>query len=252
MHGKQTIRRGILRLAKSGFLRNLVARMAADYGVAVLRQDRVPTCTANLLALACEGVLREQRHPRFVQVGANDGVTSDPLHKLIVRYQMTGVRVEPLPKVFQLLLTNCQSIPGLAFENVAIADSDGETVLFMPQSEDGKTVDTLASLDVCHPAFDNAGRSQLTSVRVRTMTMATLFQKHDIASLDILVVDVEGRDLQVLKAAFATGVRPRIIHFENHHLSPDQKNESRAILTAQGYRYIENFADTLAIRGEDI
>ena len=247
----RAIRRAVLRVAGSRFMRNQVARLAAACGVAVLRSDRLPVCTANLLALACEGLLRDQPHPRFVQIGANDGVTSAPLHDLIIRHGMTGVLVEPLPDVFERLIANYRSVPGLAFENAAVANNDGETVLFVPKSRDAAPVTTLASLDSHHPAFGSLDRSEITSIRVRTMTMATLFRKHGFESLDILQVDAEGFDLQVVKAALSTGVRPRIIHFENHHLSPVEKAESRSMMNAFDYRYVENFSDTLAVRVEE-
>ena len=44
-----------------------------------------------------------QRRVVFVQIGSNDGVTSDPLQYFVDRYAWSGILVEPVPHVFERL-----------------------------------------------------------------------------------------------------------------------------------------------------
>lgn len=41
----------------------------------------------------------------FIQIGANDGISNDPLHKFITQFCWKGILLEPLPEVFTRLTT---------------------------------------------------------------------------------------------------------------------------------------------------
>ena len=69
----------------------------------------------------------------FVQIGANDGLRNDPIREFIVRDPWTGVLIEPLPSVFELLKENYAWLAGrrsLAFENPAISTSESSLSLY--------------------------------------------------------------------------------------------------------------------------
>jgi hypothetical protein len=40
----------------------------------------------------------------FFQIGANNGLTDDPLRQFVTKYHWHGVLIEPQPQVFQQLL----------------------------------------------------------------------------------------------------------------------------------------------------
>src|SRR6476620_2449700 len=61
----------------------------------------------------------------FVEVGANDGVSFDPLHTYIIRHRWRGLLVEPLPDLFRQLKETYKQCTGLIFENMAIAEKPG-------------------------------------------------------------------------------------------------------------------------------
>ena len=66
----------------------------------------------------------------FVQIGAFDGVTADPIYHLVRRYGWRGVLVEPQVEAFERLKQNYSGQPHLQFFNVAIGTKDGEISLF--------------------------------------------------------------------------------------------------------------------------
>ncbi len=54
-------------------------------------------------------------HPlRFVQIGAHDVDTNDPLHATVVSHNWTGVAVEAVPAIYERLCANYAEIPGVA------------------------------------------------------------------------------------------------------------------------------------------
>ena len=74
----------------------------------------------------------------FIQVGANDGLRSDPIRPFIVRDKWRGVLVEPLPSVFSTLVQNYRYIRGaeLVFVNAAVGPSSGENLSFWTYSDE--------------------------------------------------------------------------------------------------------------------
>jgi FkbM family methyltransferase len=58
----------------------------------------------------------------FIQVGANDGKSENPLYRYILNYPWHGILVEPQPDIFGKLCENYAAIANrLIFENIAIA-----------------------------------------------------------------------------------------------------------------------------------
>jgi hypothetical protein len=57
---------------------------------------------------------------RFINVGANDGISKDPVYQLI-QEGWKGILIEPIPYYFNNLKENLKDYEGLIFENIAIA-----------------------------------------------------------------------------------------------------------------------------------
>ena len=160
----------------------------------------------------------------FVQIGANNGLTDDPLRQFVTKYHWHGVLVEPQPQVFQQLLKNYELEKQLAFENAAIADKDGTARLFVADHGD-QTADltVFASLkkDALIRGLDNPKAAgvevQVQEVEVPALSVQTLLVKHRIKKIDLLLTDVQGYDGEVVEQFLACGVKPTIIHFEHCH-----------------------------------
>lgn len=54
-------------------------------------------------------------HPQgaVLQIGANDAALTDPIFKLIRRYNRSAILVEPLPDIFERLTRNVASVPSV-------------------------------------------------------------------------------------------------------------------------------------------
>ncbi len=66
----------------------------------------------------------------FIQIGANDGMTMDPIRSYILKYKWRGILIEPQPNIFRALMANYDGEQQLIFENVAISPEDGVVSLF--------------------------------------------------------------------------------------------------------------------------
>jgi hypothetical protein len=87
----------------------------------------------------------------FVQIGSNDGVSGDPLHAYIKRFGWQGVLVEPLLHLYRELMHAYAGIPGIRFENAAIAERSGARAFYylrdtsdpMPRPGTGRSVPSI-------------------------------------------------------------------------------------------------------------
>lgn len=193
----------------------------------------------------------------FIQVGANDGVTNDPLYPYLRRYGWPGLLIEPQPEAFAELRMNYQGRTNLIFENVAVATTRGTQPLYRlkPALYEqyhlacGYNPTGFASFDRLHVIRElemNFGERMkglgllaedcVTSSEVPCWPLQALLDKHSIACFDLLQVDTEGFDYEVMKMIDLAKYRPALIIYEHVHLSAADRSACWARLNSLGYR----------------
>ncbi len=71
----------------------------------------------------------------FVQIGAHEGQSGDPLTDLVIARGLSGVLVEPQPEIFAKLRSNYAQHTQLQFEQAAIAPADGTVAFYRVDAE---------------------------------------------------------------------------------------------------------------------
>lgn len=234
-----------------GVLKNTVHALGFDVG-----RFRAPRPQSNVLALTISDVLLRLVLSggtlgdfQFVQVGANDGLTSDPIRRFVVKYGFRGLLVEPQPDVFERLRMNYAGMSGLLFENAAIAASDGITSLYRFRRGGAQPdwADGLASFSRETLVNNNHNvKGDVEEIRVATVTFSTLLARHSLGHVDLLQIDAEGFDYELIKTINLRSFRPTIIHFEHSLLPFAVKHECFAYLSRNGYKITGNGPDTVA------
>ncbi len=165
----------------------------------------------------------------FVEVGANDGINLDPLHRLIVENKWHGILVEPDKKTFERLKENYKNNFNLVFENCAISDKDGEVDLFCG------TTDLHYSLSYKHAEwmFDVTPQA----IAVPSLRLSSLLDKHSIEKVDLLMIDVEGYDFIVLKTFPYTKIKPKVVRLEIVHISSENSSTEEVVVYLQDLGY---------------
>ncbi len=196
-------------------------------------------------------VVAERLHPDFffVQVGANDGVLDDPLRGLILKHDLAGVLVEPMPGTFQALVDAYPNRPRLSFENAAISDREGNVPLYRvrPGANVGASWRGVAGFNRDVLRYHGIPAESIEEISVPTTTLPALLEQHGVRKLDLLQVDTEGHDGVIVRHALRSGVRPAIINYEAVHMPPEERYETRRRLKECGYRFIDIERDTLAV-----
>jgi len=197
-----------------------------------------------------------QAHPDvcFLQVGAFDGVSADPIYPLIEKHGLRGYLIEPQADAFARLKANYARFggSGFVFVNAAIGEKDGTVPLYRikPGARGPEWLPQTASLDKnFHKSIAEVVpdlESMMEIEQVPCLTFPTLYSTYGIGHVDLLQIDTEGLDAEVLRLFDAASRAPAIVRFEHKHLSEEAYDGCLASLIALGYKISISGADTLA------
>ncbi|MEM8528507.1 MAG: FkbM family methyltransferase, partial [Bacteroidota bacterium] len=202
-----------------------------------------------------------------VQIGANDGMTHDPIHKFIKRDRWHGVLLEPQKYVYDTFLTRVyQKNKEIHPVHAAIGAEDGELELYKIGFSNMRWATGLASFDRAQiqKAFDSglvAGncrkhnieipKAETERIKVETIPVISvnnLLKKYQINKMDLLQIDTEGFDYQVIQFFDIAKNQPKAIIFENVHLPEADKITCYQLLKENDYAVKEYSSNTLAMR----
>jgi FkbM family methyltransferase len=180
-------------------------------------------------------------HPEvvFVQIGAGNAKTGDPLLLWIDRYpSWRGTMVEPAPRNFAQLVERRGGDTRFRLVRAAITDHDGTVELHTPANR------TLRSSLHMDQLLDVDG--PIESTTVPAMTFATLTE--GMERIDVLQIDTEGHDAVILDQVDLETMRPAVIMYESERLGTVDQERLTSRLRAAGYRVASDDFDTIAVR----
>lgn len=181
----------------------------------------------------------------FVQVGANDGLRNDPIHKYVKEYGWRGILIEPQAKAFVMLQKNYESSKGLVFENIAIGTEDGELELFSIDSGESEEWHDLIATARPEVGLLKDQNRTVVSQKVKALKLETLWEMHGVKEVDLMLMDLEGFEPKIFQS-YSWNLKPKKIYFETRHLGYMQFQEVQKILHGQGYRLFTERGDCLA------
>lgn len=180
----------------------------------------------------------------FIQIGANNGLTVDPINKLIKsRNNWMGLLFEPGSVAFSELQKTYSNHEDLILINAAVSDIDGKTTLYCGETTPHFTLDKTKATHM----FNITPRE----VEVDVISPKTIIETYGIKHLDLLQIDTEGRDFTIIKSFLENNLLPDVIRFEYVNLNYENTNGDSVIefLKEYGYEsyYVENEGDIISI-----
>ena len=190
----------------------------------------------------------------FIQIGANDGVSYDPLRPYIEAGRWSGVLVEPLPHLFARLRTLYSGDEHLALVNAAIADDEGRRPMYHFAEAEPALRDRLPDWYTTVGSFDREIlvkqargiaelETRIVATDVECLTFGSLCRRHGVGRIDLLCVDVDGYDKVVVDQLDLEELRPRMIVYEDVHLDRADSEACRGRLEAAGYETMQESVD---------
>jgi len=177
----------------------------------------------------------------FIQVGAFDGTTRDPLHKYIAKYRWRGGLIEPQSKAVRQLREIYCGNDSVVILQAALNNVVGKRKLFTVESETAPSwAGGLASFDreciLKHSDLIPGLEGMIKEETVDCITFDHILERLPLKRFDLLQIDTEGADAYVLSLFPLDRVQPAIIHWEIKHLTKQQREDCFDRLIAHGYR----------------
>jgi len=214
-------------------------------------RKRLPNATLDAVRLLLAYYLARDNSVTIVQIGACDGSVCDPLYSFIRHGKMRALLVEPMPRTYSKLQKTYSEIPNVTVIQAAISRNDGTATMYgvkqtsrwLPPEESM----LYASLHKKHLQVHGVPLDDIEEIVVPSLSLQTLFSKHQLAGVDLLQVDTEGYDAEIVKMALDLPVLPNCINFEKKHLSAHAMRELSELLKQKGYLFIHDEMNTLAV-----
>jgi FkbM family methyltransferase len=188
----------------------------------------------------------------FVQIGAMDGITFDPINPYIKQMHWRGILVEPIPDMFEKLRHAYSGCPNLIFVNKAIADYNGRIemtridALAVARNLIGIGALGVSTIMPHRGVLGGAVRLKQQTQKIinaykRTLTvpclrLPTLLRKYNVQKIDLLMIDTEGADWMIARQLPLEKYRPRLVYLEYDHLQNCERTACIRHLQKAGYR----------------
>jgi len=216
---------------------------------------RLPSAWHDTPTTRLRAFFRTWRSVRFVQIGAFDGATGDPVRELVIHdARWTGALVEPQPNAFVRLQANYADQAGrLTFLNCAVSSERGELTLYcVPTAEIARLdlpawVEELASADAAHIAKHAPGAA-IVETRTPAITFDDAAARAGLETVDCVIMDVEGHERKIIESIDFERRAVRCLVFEHKHLSPADARAVAAILESHSFTLKRFGRDTFASR----
>ena len=203
----------------------------------------------------CRRMLEFGQEFTFIQVGAFDGITKDPLHKYIAKYDWWGVLVEPQPRPAAQLRELYRDNDRIVVLQAALDCRSGKRTLFTVESDNVPAWaggmasfqrDNIVKNSYLIPGLE----AMIKELAVNCIPFEDVMQMLPSDRLDLLQVDAEGADGYILSLFPFDRVKPAIVHWESKNLPKSQQEEVLDMLCRRGYRFARSGEeDMLAVIG---
>ena len=181
---------------------------------------------------------------KFLDIGANDGITLSNTYNLASLYSWTGLLVEASPKAYERLLNTYKWIDrDLDFQNVAIGKEDG----YLDFYESGELLNKGDIALVSSGVKSELDRWKslnmpFEKISVPMTSVETMLARSRHTHFDLLSLDIEGMELEVLPQIDfkALGIQVAVIEFNGKDLI--KYNE---IMFPQGFKLVHTNPENL-------
>jgi len=178
----------------------------------------------------------------FIQVGAFDGITGDPLRKYIDRCAWRGVLVEPQARAAKKLRELYCGNERIVVLQAALDQKSGSRSLFTVESVTAPAwAGGLASFRpesiLKHTDLIPGLRGMIREQTIDCTTFEEVLGRLPSRQIDLLQIDTEGADGYILSLFPFHRTLPAIIHWEVKHLSKPQREDCLGRLARLGYRF---------------
>ena len=146
------------------------------------------------------------------------------------------ILVEPMKIHNEKIIDSYKNIKNVFLENVAITTDGKNEISFYYHENDGPYYE-VASTEINHILKHGYTIDKVIEIKVKSININQLFEKHNLKDIDFLVIDSEGLDDSIIKTINFEKYNISEIYFEYLHL---KNNDVYEFLEKMGYDIIRD------------
>jgi FkbM family methyltransferase len=191
-------------------IKEVVRKIADAFGYTILKNSQIGSPIEypfiNSLELILHSYLQQNFDLFFMQIGAHDGCSADPIHHLVQQYHWRGLLVEPQPKAFAKLKQTYEDESQLIFENALIGRENGFATLYTIRDEKSMIPFWLSQSASPYyeivksalyywkhirqlEALPDDYEKLIEAVSLPSITIRSALAKHNIAKVDLAILN---------------------------------------------------------------
>lgn len=186
----------------------------------------------------------------FVDVGAHNGISINNSYYFEKRLGWNGICIEPNPKIFKKLNSKRKS---MNLQCAIDSDDNGQVEFVLNTGYTEMLSGILKYYDDRHleRKDDEIKRFGGTSeiIKVKTRSLESIFDEHNIKKVDYLSIDVEGAELSVIESVNFDKVFVDFIGFEDNY--PDTSTPIKELLENNGYVFVKRLGCDIIMKHKD-
>ncbi|MEJ6393738.1 FkbM family methyltransferase [Gymnodinialimonas sp. 2305UL16-5] len=196
------------------------------------------------------------KRPFYVQVGAHDGVLGDPLCDRTIAHRWSGLLLEPSAIYYDQLCALYPDRPDMIIRNLGVSAKKEKLTLFRVDEAHRAaypfSIAGCASLNrkllldhmMRHSAEADA---HICTETVQLDPLRTVLRREKITRIDMLIVDVEGHEIEVFDSFDLSKAAPRLIWYEHKHLARQANRALMSRFLDEGYKPARVGQDTAVL-----
>ena len=191
--------------------------------------------------VVCRRMYEHGRRLSFIQIGAYDGVSTDPLHKYVAACGWRGVMLEPQPGPAARLRELYARNDDIVVLEAAVDDQRRTRSLYTVECDElPRWAGGMASFDrqhlLKHDYLLPGLADKIRELTVECVTFDDVLGRLPGDELDLLQIDAEGADGYLLTLFPFDRVRPAIVQWECKNMTRAQQEAALERLCGYGYR----------------
>ncbi len=190
----------------------------------------------------------------FIQIGANDGVTNDPIYNITNDLNLNGIVIEPIKEYYDILVKNYKKNKNIIPLNYAIYEENQNICIYKYKNINSKNdwrrgVSSIIKDHYKKNALNN-DNEEIIEETIEAITYEKLFEMYSVQKIDLLYINTSGYDYNLIKLFPFDRYQPKIIQFEHglpqNFMSKKEYLEVLDMLIEKGYLIISNKFDCIA------
>lgn len=202
-----------------------------------------------------EKLLANKDKIKFIQIGACDGVSNDPIYNLVKKNcdKFEGLVLEPVEYLFNRLEKNYFFCKNITLLNAAVHNSKKETEIYKVKEESLVKLPEwavgISSFSRFHHLISGVSTDYLESEKVRCFSLNEIFENYNFFDVNILIIDTEGYDYKILNEIDFNKYSPYLIIFEYRNvMNPLQLKLITNFIRRRGYIILIGENDIIAYK----